>query len=144
MTTDAQTEARAIALAAARHVRNNADAEAVENIVVSRVATALAARDAELAKVKATDAANYNLAMANGNRARDEHERAERAEAQLTEANKALEPFAQIADAEDEIGREDPDDDRVWIEQANGYRIGGLSVEDFRAARRAREAQGGK
>lgn len=49
---EALEKARAIALKAAGHVRNNADAEAVENIVTASVATALQAeRDAAVPKL---------------------------------------------------------------------------------------------
>lgn len=78
----------------------------------------------ELAQLRVV--ANYN------------REQAEKAERALAEARKALEPFAQIADVEDEVGRE-YEDDRVWVVQAYGCQIGDLTVEDFRAARRAYE-----
>lgn len=80
--------------------------------------------EAELAQLRVV--ANYN------------REQAEKAERALAEARKALEPFAQIADVEDEVGRE-YEDDRVWVVQAYGCQIGDLTVEDFRAARRAYE-----
>lgn len=50
---------------------------------------------------------------------------------------KALEPFADIADIEDEVGRDDPDDDRVWVSQAYGCQLAELTIEEFRAARAA-------
>lgn len=49
----------------------------------------------------------------------------------------ALEPFVDIAEIEDEVGREDPEDDRIWVVQAHGCQLAELSVEDFKAAARA-------
>lgn len=51
----------------------------------------------------------------------------------------ALEPFAFIADTEDEIGRDDPDDDRIWVTQAHGCQIGELTISHFHDAREAME-----
>jgi hypothetical protein len=54
--------------------------------------------------------------------------------AKLTEA---LEPFAAITDIEEEVGRDDPDDDRILIVQAHGCLLTELEIEDFRRARAA-------
>lgn len=53
------------------------------------------------------------------------------------ELERALEPFAAIADTEDEVGRDDPDDDRIWVVQAHGCQIGDLTIEDLARARSA-------
>ena len=59
----------------------------------------------------------------------------------LAEAEKVMEPFAGVADTEDEVGRNDPEDDRVWVVQAYGCQLADLTVEDFRAARRWMEGR---
>ena len=141
MTTHAQTEARAIAryevfadpsyydLWAVRPVGEqsfNATIHAASHADAEAIATALAAKDAELAAERAA----LRLAA----------DRADRAEAQLAEARKALDPFAKYA-SENGFGLNHkseplPDADGVgWVYLTNG---------DFRAARRAREAQGGE
>lgn len=47
----------------------------------------------------------------------------------------ALEPFAEVADINEECGREHPDDDRIWIVQAYGCQLAELSDGDFCRAR---------
>jgi hypothetical protein len=54
----------------------------------------------------------------------------------LEEAEAAIRPFADVADTEDEVGRDDPDDDRVFIVQAYGCQLADMTSEHFRAARR--------
>lgn len=126
----------------------------VLDAIHAHYATALAAKDAELAaenerlKVETFDAATaHGKTKVERNKVRKDLEQAEilvsdlrsviiHLEAQLAEAGKALEPFADIADTEDEVGRDSPDDDRVWVVQAHGCRLGDLTVEHFRAARR--------
>lgn len=49
----------------------------------------------------------------------------------------ALEPFATAADTEDEVGREYPDDDRIWLVQAYGCQLADLTVSDLHRAREA-------
>jgi hypothetical protein len=46
----------------------------------------------------------------------------------------ALEPFAAIAELEDDAGRDDPEDDRIWVVQAFGCQLAELTIEDFRRA----------
>lgn len=122
--TNAQTEARAVALVLGYYIAGAQDGLSKVPVgALSRIATALAAKDAERSRT-------FDLLKL-------EQDRAERAEAALAEARKALEPFAGIADTEDAVGRDDPDDDRVWVVQAHGCQIGDLTIEDFRAARRA-------
>lgn len=58
-------------------------------------------------------------------------------DARIAELEAALEPFAQVADVEDEVGRDDPGDDRVLVVQAYGCQLADLTVEDFRRARAA-------
>lgn len=53
----------------------------------------------------------------------------------IESAERALEPFVVVADAEDEAGRDDPDDDRIWVVQAYGCQLADFTIEDFRAAR---------
>lgn len=86
--------------------------------------TALAAKDAELAAVKVSN--NKWLA------------KWERAEAQLAEANKALEPFARIAD---DYTDEEDDDFQVWKD----FDVLGatLPLKHFRAGRQALANSGG-
>lgn len=93
--TNAQTEARAIVEEYGKRPKTS--------ILINLIATALAAKDAQLA-----------------------------------EANKVLEPFARIAD---EYGDEE-DDFQIWKD----FDVLGASLplKHFRAARRAREAQGGE
>lgn len=119
--TDAQTEARAIALAAAGQVHDNEDARCVETLVERLVATALAAKDAELVAVKA-----YSIEMLH--RKDEQFERAERAEAQLAEANRAL---AKIERRTAPHPDDEPSDDTRDKRLAHAI------------ARRAREARGG-
>lgn len=100
--------------------------------LLEEAATALAARDAELEKVKA-ECDKWREAFG------EMHRQTMRAEAALAEAKKALEPFAKYA-SENGFGLNHkseplPDADGVgWVYLTNG---------DFRAARRALEAQGG-
>lgn len=56
-------------------------------------------------------------------------------EARLKEAERVIAPFAEVADIEDSVGRDDPDDDRIQIVQAYGCMLSEMTVEDFRAAR---------
>lgn len=85
--------------------------------IVDEIATALAAKDAELADLQS----RYNKALVDID-AKDY--RAERAEAQLAEANKALDAI---------------------IERSHNDPLGTSKVNDMREiARRAREAQGGE
>lgn len=58
-------------------------------------------------------------------------------DARIAELEAALKPFAQVADVEDEVGRDDPGDDRIWVVQAYGCQLADLTVEDFRRARAA-------
>jgi hypothetical protein len=113
-----QTEARALWLAATREdICNDGDA-------ISVIATALAAKDAELAEA--------------WQRYVDANEARIDAEAQLAEASKALEPFAAVA--EHDIGDDETDDDIFWpISNARYSMSGRLRVGHLRAARRARE-----
>jgi len=95
----------------------------LRNRVIEEIATALAAKDAELAKRPdwATVNATYEKWKA----------RAERAEAQLAEANKALEPFAIIAGLLDGkwLGHE--------THRSPAYSRTEITIGDLRAARRA-------
>lgn len=123
--TDAQTEARALLETAGARFPDYEEYDAA----VAVIATALAAKDAELAQVIKTGF----------ERCADITARAEAAEAQLAEARKALEPFARIAD---DYTDEEDDDFQVWKD----FDVLGatLPLKHFRAARRAREAQGGE
>jgi hypothetical protein len=58
---------------------------------------------------------------------------------QQADMARALEPFAYIADVEDQVGRDDPEDDRIWVVQAHGCQLDELTIGDFRAARDALE-----
>jgi len=69
-------------------------------------------------------------------------DRIEQLERENAEMREALKLFAQVADVEDEVGRDDPDDDRIWIVQAYGCHLADLTVEDFRRARRLAEQEG--
>lgn len=87
-----------------------------------RHATALAAKDAELAEA--------------WQRYVDANEARIDAEAQLAEARKALEPFAAVA--EHDIGDDETDDDIFWpISNARYSMSGRLRVGHLRAASRA-------
>ena len=138
--TDAQTEARAIAWevrGAQLHRVFLDETEARElagrfnGAVIPLVhATALAAKDAELAAERAA----LRLAA----------DRADNLAAQLAEARKALEPFATAADNFDGFKIAN---DEEWfayggVQSATGSK-GAIAVADLRAARRARE-QGGE
>lgn len=133
--TDAQTEARAIVTAALPpHEQAILGHDAV-TVLTDLIATALAAKDAELADFKA----KFHQAIAVAGL---EKERAEHAEAQLAEARKALEPFAKIkpstACAEDGSEAEPY---RVFLAARDDFDFTGA---DLAAARRALEAQEGK
>ena len=96
-----------------------------------RHATALAAKDAELEREKLEHDVTFQKAVNYSARLKE-------AEAKLAEANKALEPFARIAD---DYTDEEDDDFQVWKD----FDVLGatLPLKHFRAARRARE-QGGE
>jgi|GEM_PF-5805457 len=126
--TDAQTEARAIV--EQFPAWPTGWGLELRNRVIEEIATALAAKDAELAKRPdwATVNATYEKWKA----------RAERAEAQLAEANKALEHLADTANAI--LGADPYDSDaQEAFEMFNIARDHARTV-----ARRAREAQGGE
>lgn len=126
MTTDAQTEARAIALAAAGQVHDNEDARCVETLVEKLVATALAAKDAELVEMERQREVE---------RISKEHARreCERAEAQLAEANKALADYDRWLSGRD-----------AYIVQKGLWQNFVASLPGSPAARRALEEQGGE
>jgi len=50
-------------------------------------------------------------------------------------AREVLEPFADIATTDEEVGRCDPDDDRILVVQAHGCQLAELSAEALRRAR---------
>lgn len=139
--TDAQTEARAIAERWWIELGFVNDRLNQTPILANLIATALAAKDAELAKqIEARDDAIDDLQQ----KWWFQSDRADRAEAQLAEANKALEPFALLANSFDGIpppkyfGDTDgelryPNEHKTLVE-----------ISKLRAARRAREAQGGQ
>lgn len=152
--TNAQTEARAIVTAALPpHEQAILGHDAV-TVLTDLITTALAAKNAELAAVRSerdaivTAAVNRGLTLeaelaelreADGN-FWEAIARAERAEAQLAEANrkiaekdKALEPFAKLASEVDYLRHED-----------GSTSLHRLYARDLRAARRVLEAQGGE
>lgn len=61
-------------------------------------------------------------------------DRAAQAE-RMARLEEALKPFAYVADVEDEAGRDDPDDDRIWVVQAHGCQLAEFTIDDFRRAR---------
>jgi hypothetical protein len=68
-------------------------------------------------------------ALSEATRQRDE------ALAALKGAREALEPFSEVAETEEEVGRDDPDDDRILIVQTHGCQLAELTVEHFRRAK---------
>lgn len=84
--------------------------------------------------------ANRNLAVANGQRALEEHNRADAAEASLKEAVELLKPFAELAGdfMDDDHMSSKADDRTVW-----GYNDNELTYGEFRAARRFLSARAG-
>lgn len=91
--TDAQTEAREIASVI---VASHGPGGSMDNELITLIVGALAAKDAELAAVRENCETVCNSYADENQRLFD---RAERAEAQLAEAMKALEPFARVATA---------------------------------------------
>lgn len=59
------------------------------------------------------------------------------------EALEVVKPLVDAADANDEAGHDDPDEDRIWIVQAYGCQIADLTIADLRAARRFYEKHRG-
>lgn len=122
--TDAQTEARAIV---APWVHPFGITPGEEKEIVSAIAAALAAKNAELASRDMQLEASAKVALD--------------LSAQLAEARKALEPFADVASEWDG----EPGSLHVFLEwNDDGNPVPSLPVADFRAARRALEAQGGE
>lgn len=119
------------------------------------VTALMAERDAAIARAEAAEIrlktyeevdeeVNAKFVRISDNLAKAAIARAERAERLLAEAKMALEPFADIADTEEEVGREDQEDERVLIVQAGGCQIGALDVSHFRAARAIVNKEGGE
>lgn len=163
--TDAQTEARAIALKVATSGKTGRVHQIQYDTAYAAALLALAAKEAELAK---RDVASFDAATAHGKTKVERNkaerlaeqraceisnlqsvidlvesekaaaiQRAKRAEAQLAEKNKALEPFVRMAAAVFYIntdGREmnasKPDDAAVW-----GFDLAMLTYGDLRRAR---------
>lgn len=134
---NAQTEARAIQ----RYIAPSAGRGAVVQLLkhcdgewvrYEDHAAALAAKDAELEKVKA-ECDKWREAFG------EMHRQTMRAEASLAEKNKALEPFARNVELI-HLGAQDHDRLCDYGSQFNGT----PTVGQARAARRAREAHGGE
>lgn len=133
--TNPQTEARAIARKLQDVIEGHSWRLNIDK-ATDIIATALAAKDA---KIQALDD-ECQQSMLDISRERD---RAERAEAQLAEANRkiaekdrTLEPFANVA--EHDIGEDEDDSDTFWpISNARYSMSGRLRVGHLRAARRA-------
>ena len=119
---DSQTEARAIVSGFIKRLTYVSRTD--QGTIVKAIETALAAKEAELA-------GQVGICFRTEQRRADAVSRAERAEAQLAEANKALE---EIADAKTELTNRH-DYSRGWNDAL--FRVRQI-------ARRAREAQGGK
>lgn len=61
-------------------------------------------------------------------------DRVEAGERRIAEMEEALQPFADIVDTIDEVGRADETDDRVNVVQAYGCLLAELTEDHFRAA----------
>lgn len=125
--TNAQTEARAIVDKAVEMSDNDIEDITFTHIVAG-IATALAARDAELAEARK----DHDWMRDNRNKWQDattrERNRAERTEAQLTEANKALDTAVEI------VRRHVPNiphDGPVDFEQQAAYEAVGFALHEL-------------
>jgi hypothetical protein len=83
-----------------------------------------------------------NVSIEGLDRATTAEEEAERLRALVEEAKRVLEPFSDAATTDEEVGRCDPEDDRILIVQAHGCQLAELSADHFRAARSLRDRLG--